>query len=71
MAMTGTAKALADIKGQLETINGAAVTELPAVSASDNGKVLIVVDGACAAAELPADSSAETTSAATETVSGT
>jgi len=47
------------------------VTELPAVSASDNGKVLMVVDGAWAAAELPADSSAETTSAATETVSGT
>ena len=54
MAMTGTAKALADIKGQLETINGAAVTELPAVTASDAGKVLTVDEsGKWVAAALP------------------
>ena len=64
MAMTGTAKALADIKGQLETINGAAVTELPAVTSSDAGKVLAVSAGgewaaAAPATELPAVTSSD------------
>lgn len=68
MAKSDNTKALEAIA---EKLVGVSVTELPAVSASDNGKVLMVVDGAWAVAELPADSSAETTSAATETVSGT
>ena len=68
MAKSDNTKALEAIA---EKLVGVSVTELPAVSASDNGKVLMVVDGAWAVSELPADSSAETTSAATETVSGT
>ena len=68
MAKSDNTKALEAIA---EKLVGVSVTELPAVSASDNGKVLMVVDGAWAAAALPADASAETTSAATETVSGT
>ena len=67
MAKSDNTKALEAIA---EKLVGVSVTELPAVSAIDNGKVLMVVNGAWAAAELPADSSAETTSAATETVSG-
>ena len=63
MAMTETGKALAAIAEQLEDIQGAAVTELPAVSASDNGKVLKVVNGEWAAAaeavELPAVTSSD------------
>lgn len=68
MAKSDNTKALEAIA---EKLVGVSVTELPAVGVSDNGKVLMVVNGAWAAAELPADASAETTSAATETVSGT
>ena len=68
MAKSDNTKALEAIA---EKLVGVSVTELPAVSAIDNGKVLMVVEGAWAAAELPADASGETASAATETVSGT
>lgn len=47
----------------MKQITGAAVTELPAVTGSDNGKVLSVVEGSWAAAapasQLPAVSSAD------------
>ena len=59
MAKSDNTKALEAIA---EKLVGVSVTELPAVSASDNGKVLMVVDGALAAAELPADPAAETVS---------
>ncbi len=59
MAKSDNTKALEAIA---EKLVGVSVTELPAVSASDNGKVLMVVDGAWAAAELPADPAVETVS---------
>lgn len=59
MAKSDNTKALEAIA---EKLVGVSVTELPAVSASDNGKVLMVVDGAWAVAELPADPAAETVS---------
>lgn len=63
MAMTETGKALAAIAEQLESIEGAAVTELPAVTASDNGKILKVAGGEWTAGaetvELPAVTSSD------------
>jgi len=59
MAKSDNTKALEAIAEKLVGVN---VTELPAVSASDNGKVLMVVDGAWAVAELPADPAVETVS---------
>ena len=59
MAKSDNTKALEAIA---EKLVGVSVTELPAVSASDNGKVLMVVDGAWAAAGLPADPAVETVS---------
>lgn len=37
-------------------VDGASAGALPAVTADDNGKVLMVVDGAWAIASLPAES---------------
>ena len=52
-------KALEDIA---ERLVGVSVTELPEVSASDNGKVLMVVDGKWAAAAIPSQLPAVTSS---------
>ena len=52
-------KAMEDIAAKLVGVN---VTELPEVSASDNGKVLMVVDGKWAAAAIPSQLPAVTSS---------
>lgn len=52
-------KAMEDIAAKLVGVN---VTELPEVSASDNGKVLMVVDGMWAAAAIPSQLPAVTSS---------
>ncbi len=52
-------KAMEDIAAKLV---GVSVTELPEVSASDNGKVLMVVDGQWAAAAIPSQLPAVTSS---------
>ena len=52
-------KAMEDIAAKLVGVD---VTELPAVSASDNGKVLMVVDGKWAAAAIPSQLPAVTSS---------
>ena len=51
--------AMEDIAAKLV---GVSVTELPEVSASDNGKVLMVVDGKWAAAAIPSQLPAVTSS---------
>lgn len=52
--MTNNAAVLAQIALQAATIATAATTaELPAVKTADNGKVLTVVNGKWAAADLP------------------
>ena len=52
-------KAMEDIAEKLVGVN---VTELPEVSASDNGKVLMVVNGKWAAAAIPSQLPAVTSS---------
>ena len=59
MAKSDNTKALEAIA---EKLVGVSVTELPAVSASDNGKVLMVVDGKWAAAAIPSQLPAVTSS---------
>lgn len=62
-ALGGTASTVADLVTNADMIDaiatlisGDAGARLPEVSASDNGKVLTVVDGEWAAAALPTDS---------------
>lgn len=43
-----------DMLEAISTVASAAASELPAVKAADNGKVLTVVDGKWAKADLPA-----------------
>ena len=50
------------IENLAEKLVGVDVTELPEVSASDNGKVLMVVDGKWAAAAIPSQLPAVTSS---------
>lgn len=57
--MAKMANAIQDIADKLVGVN---VTELPVVSASDNGKVLMVVDGKWAAAAIPSQLPAVTSS---------
>ena len=52
MGMSNTAKALREIADKLVGVD---VTELPAVSASDNGKALLVAEGAWAPGALPTE----------------
>lgn len=52
-------KAMEDIAAKLVGVD---VTELPEVSASDNGKVLMVVNGQWAAAAIPSQLPAVTSS---------
>ena len=59
MAKSDNTKALEAIA---EKLVGVSVTELPAVSAIDNGKVLMVVDGKWAAAAIPSQLPAVTSS---------
>ena len=54
-----TANALQEIADKLV---GVSVTELPAVSASDNGKVLMVVEGKWAVGTIPSQLPAVTSS---------
>lgn len=57
--MAKMANAIQEIADKLVGVN---VTELPEVSASDNGKVLMVVDGHWAAAAIPSQLPAVTSS---------
>ena len=57
--MAKMANAIQEIADKLVGVN---VTELPAVSASDNGKVLMVVNGQWAAAAIPSQLPAVTSS---------
>lgn len=57
--MAKMANAIQEIADKLVGVN---VTELPEVSASDNGKVLMVVDGKWAAAAIPSQLPAVTSS---------
>ena len=50
------------IQESADKLVGVNVTELPEVSASDNGKVLMVVDGKWAAAAIPSQLPAVTSS---------
>ena len=52
MGMSSTAKSLADIA---EKLVGVEVTELPAVTADDNGKALLVSGGKWGAGTIPAE----------------
>ncbi len=60
--MTRTEKAIQEVAEKLDAIQSAAVTELPAVTASDNGKALIVSEGAWAKGSLPVELPAVTAS---------
>lgn len=52
---TKTTTALNELAEEMKKITGAAVTELPEVTASDNGKALLVSGGAWGKGSLPTE----------------